>query len=182
MKKAVILLANGLEECEALMTRDVLIRSGIEVDLMSIYPEGNIVSQTGLIITPNTYYQKVEDMEKYDALILPGGKLGHANLDSFSQMNAILAYFLKEDKLVCAICAAPKILGHRGLLKNKKYTCFKGCEVGLDGNYQGSISEVDGNIITGRSVYYTSEFALNIVEQLLSKERRIEVENSIKSM
>ena len=108
--------------------------------------------------------------------------MGHANLDSFFEMSAILDYFVESQKLICAICAAPKILGHRGLLKDKSFTCFKGCESGLDGAYTGSISEIDGNIITGRSVYYTSEFALNIVEKLLGKEKRLEVEKSIKSL
>ena len=50
MKRLMMLMADGCEECEALVTRDVLKRAGIEVEMKSIMGREVVVSQNGLLI------------------------------------------------------------------------------------------------------------------------------------
>ena len=180
MKKVLMLLADGVEECEALVTRDVLVRGGLTVDMHSIMNKETVLSSHGISIKCDSYQNL--DLSEYDGVILPGGGKGTQNLDKYEKMNDILAYFHKEGMLMAAICAAPMVLGHRGYLKGKKFTCFKGCEEGLDGKYTGEEVERDGNIITGRSMYYSSDFGLRILEYLLGVPKAIQIAKAIKSL
>ena len=175
-----MLLADGVEECEALVTRDVLIRAGIMVVMKSIMNKEVVVSQTKLFVKADTVDEL--PLDEFDAVILPGGGLGTQNLDRYEKMDEILNHFFSNHKLVAAICAAPMVIGHRGYLKNKRFTCFKTCEEGLDGIYTGKEVERDDNLITSRSMYYASEFALEIIDYLLGKEIKMKVGNSIKSI
>ena len=180
MKSVLMLLADGVEECEALMTRDVLIRAGIKVVMKSIMNKEVVISQSKLLVKADTMDEL--SLNEFDGVILPGGGLGTQNLDHYEKMDEILNHFFSNHKLVAAICAAPMVLGHRGYLKNKRFTCFKTCEEGLDGIYTGSEVEIDGNIITSRSMYYASDFALEIVNYLLGNEIKNKVANSIRSL
>ena len=175
-----MLLADGVEECEALVTRDVLVRAGITVVMHSIMKKDTVLSSHGVLIKCDSYENL--DLNEYDGIILPGGGKGTQNLDKYEKMDSILAYFAKELKLMAAICAAPTVFGHRGYLKNKKFTCFKGCEEGIIGNYTGEEVERDGNVITGRSMYYSSDFGLRIVEYLLGVPKAIQISRAIRSL
>ena len=180
MKKVLMLLADGVEECEALVTRDVLVRAGLTVVMQSIMGREVVTSSHNIFIKCDSY-QNI-DLDEFDGVILPGGGRGTQNLDNYEKMDDILHYFNEKGKLLSAICAAPMVLGHRGYLKNKKFTCFKGCEEGLDGIYTGEEVERDGNIITGRSMYYSSDFGLKIVEYLLGAQKAVQIAQAIKSL
>jgi len=83
-------------------------------------------------------------------------------------------------KLSCAICAAPSILGHRGLLKDRKYTCYPTFdEPSFNGEYQQVLAVKDGNLITGRGMGATIDFALKIIETLCDKQTLENVKNGI---
>lgn len=168
--RAVILYANGFEDVEAIATRDVLVRAGIEVvDLLTenIYSEFEVKSSHGLFLNR---FNKASDFNiDFDALILPGGGLGVKNLLASLETKRLLDIAFKKQKLVCAICAAPMVLGKYGYLKNKKYTCFAGCNEGIDGDFTAKEVEIDGNIITARSMLYSIPFGLAIIERLLGK-------------
>ena len=86
---------------------------------------------------------------------------------------------MKADKFVSAICAAPTILGHRGYLKGKNYTCFTSMDEDFGGTYENKYAVRDGNIITGISAAGTIDFAFLIIETLLGKEHSDKVKNSI---
>ena len=88
----------------------------------------------------------------------------------------------ENNKLMCAICAAPMVLGKYGLLHNKKFTCFAGCNEGLDGNFTAKEVEIDGNIITGRSMLYSVPFGLAILEYLLGKDAKERVYKQIEGL
>ena len=180
MKKVLMLLADGVEECEALVTRDVLVRGGLTVDMFSIMNRETVLSSHGILIKCDLYNRV--DLSEYDGIILPGGGKGTQNLDKYEEMNNILNYFHEEGALMAAICAAPMVLGHRGYLKGKRFTCFKGCEAGLDGIYTSEEVERDGNIITGRSMYYSSDFGIRILEYFLGVPKAIQIAKAIKSL
>lgn len=177
--KLLMITVNGVEESEALYTRDVLIRGGIEVDMMNIDEEAYVISSHQLKIETIPYFN---DYSSYDGLVLPGGKRGVNNIDNSSKIDEILKYFFLNKKLVSAICAAPSLLGKRGYLKNKPFTCYPGWEIGIDGNYQNNEVTVYENIITGRSVDYSSLFALKIIGYLKGEEEMKRIEKQIKGI
>ena len=180
MKKVLMLIADGVEDSEALTTRDILVRAGITVVTKSIMGRYEVMSSHGVMFNCDVY--KYLPLSDFDGIVLPGGGRGTQNLDAYKEMDEYLEHFAKEHKLLAAICAAPMVLGHRGYLKGKKFTCFKGCEEGLDGIYTGKEVERDDNIITGRSMYFSADFGLEIVKYLLDDEVALKVEKAIKSL
>ena len=171
-----MLLTNGTEEVEALMARDVLLRAGLEVDLMNIDNETEIVSSHQVLLKVLPYSN---EFDKYDALMIPGGKRGVINIDNSSAIDEILDHFINHHKLIGAICAAPSILGKRGYLENKKYTCYPGWEKEEYGIYTGKEVEKDVHLITGRSVNYTSKYALEIINHFLGPKEKKRIQDQI---
>ena len=101
------------------------------------------------------------------------------NLETKQQVVDNLHAFMKNNHLVCAICAAPMVLGKLGYLKGRNYTCFAGCNEGLIGNYTAKEVEIDGNIITGRSMKYSVVFGLTILEKVAGLEIKNKVATAI---
>lgn len=165
-----LILANGFEDTEALTTRDVLIRAGINVITCSISDSLDVRSSFRVVVRADELLKKIKTCEPYDFIILPGGGMGFKNLLGCEFLKAYLDEFVLHEKLVCAICAAPAVLGLIGYLNNKKYTCFAGFNKGFDGIFTGNEVEIDGNFITARSMAYSIPFGLAIVEKLLGKE------------
>lgn len=173
--RGLLILADGFEDTEALTTRDVLIRAGIEVKTCSITDRLEVESSFGVHILCDALLKLMFDLEPYDFIILPGGGRGTRNLKECEFLKGFLDYFVSHNKLVCAICAAPSVLGQYGYLENKKYTCFAGFNAGIIGDFTGNEVEKDDNIITARSMQYSIPFALTIIETLLGKEAKEKV-------
>lgn len=166
--KGLMLLADGFEDTEALSTRDVLIRGGIDMITCSVKNEPAVMSSMGIELYADTTYRGVT-LDDYDFIVLPGGGGGTRILYTSEFVKDALKHF--ENKLMCAICAAPSVLGKYGYLNNKKFVCFPGFEDGIMGHYQSDGTVVvDGNIITARSMYYSIEFGLTILKTLLGEE------------
>ena len=168
--RGLILYANGFEDTECLSTRDVLVRAGIEMVSASINDDQVVASSFGVPVLANTLLKNIKSFDDFDFIVLPGGGRGTQNLKESKLVENAVMEFVKKDKLICAICAAPSVFGKYGLLKNTNYTCFAGCNEGVIGNFTGDEVEVDGNIITARSMMYSIPFALAIIEKLLGKE------------
>lgn len=180
--RGLLLLADGFEDTEALTTRDVLTRAGIEITTASISDYLEVESSFGIHVLADALLKLIFDTTPYDLLILPGGGRGTRNLSESILVPQYIEKFYRANKLVCAICAAPSILGKLGYLKNKKYTCFAGFNEGIDGIFTGNEVEVSDNIITARSMKYSIDFTLTIVEKLLGKQQRDRVEAGLKGL
>lgn len=170
--RGLVLLANGFEDTEALTTRDVLIRSGIEMVSASISETKTVVSSFGVSVLSDKLLKEINNIDDFDFIVLPGGGRGTQNLKESKLVEETVRKFADKNKILCAICAAPSIFGKYGLLVNKNYTCFAGCNEGVIGNFTGNEVEVDGNIITARSMMYSIPFALTIIEKLLGKDTK----------
>lgn len=168
--KCLMILADGFEDTEALTTRDVLIRAGIEVTTASITDHQEVESSFGVLVLADSLLKLIFDTTPYDAIILPGGGRGTRNLSECELLPQYLEKFNQQNKYICAICAAPSILGKLGYLENRKYTCFAGFNEGIAGIFTGKEVETDGKFITARSMQYSIPFALEIVNNLLGKE------------
>jgi len=168
--RGLLILADGFEDTEALTTRDVLLRAGFEVKTCSITDRLEVQSSFGVHVLADALLKLMFDLEPYDFIILPGGGRGTKNLRECEFLKAYLDYFLLHNKLICAICAAPSVLGQYGYLENRRYTCFAGFNAGISGKFTGKEVERDGNIITARSMQYSIPFALEIIDYLVGPE------------
>ncbi len=163
MKKAGIFFAEGFEEIEALAVVDLLRRAGIETDMISIASE-EVEGAHGIRVTTDKVLSET-DFAELDIIILPGGGPGTDNLEACEELMEQLDLFYKKDKPIAAICAAPGILGHRGMLKGRKACSYPSREESLEGAEVVRDEAVqDGNIITGRGAGCAIPFALLIIE------------------
>ena len=164
-----LFLADGFEECEALCPLDILRRGGIEVKMVGVGKE-YITGTHGITVKADILESQIILDRKLQGVILPGGMPGTNNLESNETVKRAVTFANENKKLVCAICAAPKILGGMGLLNNKNATCFPGFENDLMGaNLSGNYVVQDGNIITAKGVGVAFEFGFSILENFTDK-------------
>lgn len=173
--KVLTIMSNGFEELEAVGTIALLRRSGLEVDIASLH--GNEATGRFDITVSKTQSLKDVDYTTYDMLFLPGGPHWR-ELEDSKEVTTIIDYFMKNDKYVAAICAAPTILGRLGYLKNKYYTCFTSMNEDFGGTYVDTYTAIDGKIITGRSAAAVIDFGFLIIKTLQgdAQEQKIKAE------
>ena len=165
MKTIFVFLAEGFEEIEALTPVDVLRRAGLSVQTVSVMDEQVVAGAHGVPVLADKMFADIcpEDAEM---ILLPGGLPGATNLDAHEGLSQMILDFAAAEKPLAAICAAPLVLGNRGLLQGKKATCYPGFETYLQGaDYTAALVEKDGNIITGKGPGAAMEFAFAIVEK-----------------
>lgn len=161
-----LFLADGFEECEALVPLDILRRGGIKVKTVGV--DNQFVTGSHKITVKTDMTEKdIKLNEELDAVILPGGMPGTTNLENSDTVRDTVSFANDNNKLVCAICAAPKILGGMGLLMDKNATCFPGFEKDLTGALVSQKSVVkDGNIITAKGAGVAFNFGFEILKAL----------------
>jgi len=179
MKTAIVFLAEGFEEIEAITVVDLLRRGNIEVDIISITNNKFVTGRTNITIVAD-YNIDEKEMCGYDALILPGGMPGTKNLIENKIVCDTILKFNDKKKLISAICAAPIVFGKLGVLEGKKACCYPGFENELLGAKvsNGNVC-VDGNIITSKGIGTAIEFALSIIGYLEGKSVSERVSKSI---
>lgn len=175
-----VFLADGFEIIEALAPVDVLRRA--KVDTKTVGVTGKTVkSSCGVTVTADI---TIDEFDFYDveAVVLPGGMPGTINLENNEKVQSAIDNAVYVNVPVCAICAAPSILGHKGLLDGKEAICFPGFEDALSG---AKISEnyvvSDGNFITAKGAGVCIDFGLEIVKKLRSEELADEIKHTIQS-
>ena len=162
-------LADGFEETEALVTLDMMRRAGIEISTVGI-ASSVINGAHGIKVTADISEGDVM-LSVCDGIILPGGMPGTENLYSSDVVSSAVDYCINNDKLIGAICAAPVILGRRGLLKGHKAVCFPGFEEELESAEICDAACVkSGNIITAKGAGCVFEFSHEIIAAVRDKQ------------
>lgn len=163
-------LADGFEEIEALAVVDILKRAKIDVTTVGV-GDGLIRGTHDIFVKPDVSLADFSVGEDLTGVILPGGMPGVKNLDAEPVIKDAVTYCVSWDLPVCAICAAPSLLGKMGVLIGKKATCFPGFEENLLGAVLSDEKVVtDGNIITAKGAGCALPFGFAIIEKVLSKE------------
>ena len=170
MAKTGIFLADGFEEIEALTVVDLLRRAGIDITMFSIMGKKQVLGSHGIQVEADALLEDC-DFDALDMVILPGGMPGTKNLDECKALTDAVVAFNGAGKLLAAICAAPTVYGHLGLLKGKKACCYPGREGELTGA-EVQMSEVvaDEGFITSRGMGTAIPFGLAIIEHYQGKE------------
>ena len=180
MKRAVVFMADGLEECEGLITVDILRRAGVEVIMASIMGRIPISSSREIVIMADALAEDV-DYDTVDLIVLPGGRIGTENLGASELVRAKCVEFAADKrKRVAAICAAPSVLAGLGLLDGKRATChpdFEGAMAGAKLTGEGCV--VDGNITTGQGLGATFDFALSLAADLAGEKTAKKIRGGI---
>lgn len=178
--KVLVFLADGFEEVEALTVVDYLRRMDINVETISITGDTKVRGAHDIRVIADKTIDKLESIESYDGLIIPGGLPGASNLrDDERVVNAVKSAYT-ENKLVAAICAGPIVLERAGILIDKDVTSYPGFGKQLKGvNYRVEAVVVDKNIITSRGPHYAVDFAIEIVSYLLGEEKAEELKGHI---
>lgn len=165
--KGLMLLHNHMEDLEALGTRALLERTRIDVVTTTFNRDKRVRMAYGVVVEADLLYREV-NVADYEFLIIPGGKYVLEVLETDVSIKNLIKEFHQHNKLIGAICAGPMFLGELGLLENKQYTIFPGCE---SDSYKGLLRQdkkavTDGNIITARSVGAVVEFAYEIIQAI----------------
>lgn len=173
-----IFLADGFEEVEALAPLDILRRANLETKTVGV--TGMEVKGAHDICVKADIALSDVDFEKIDAVILPGGLLGTENLDKNENVKEAVKWANDNKKLVCAICAAPSILGKMGILNGKEATCYPGFEDSFgDGKYIKQSVVRSDNIITSDGMGSAFKFGFAITSALLSEETAEKIKQQI---
>lgn len=169
-KTALIILAEGFEETEAIACIDVLRRANIEVTIAGLQALA-VKGSHKIKITADYELDKITG--DFDALILPGGMPGAMNLAASERVRSLILKLADSGKIIAAICASPAlVLSPAGILKNKTATCYPGMQSNFDKTtkYKDETVVIDGNIITSPGPGSALLFAVSIAEKLLDKD------------
>lgn len=205
----VMFLAPGFEEVEALAPLDLLRRAGLKVVTVAVreaktnilmsrlanigvsacnlWDEAPTVTGSHGItvtadLTESAFTGYLNGKFAPEAVILPGGMPGTTNLDASPTVERALELAAAKGSYLCAICAAPLVLGKRGYLNGKRATCYPGFEEYLTGATVGGKVIRDGRIITAAGMGVAQEFGFEIISALVSPEKAGEIREAIRSM
>ena len=171
-------LAQGCEELEAITIIDLLRRAEINVVTAGLDSKP-VTASHGTVIIPDTDLDTALQ-DDYDMIVLPGGLPGADHLDNDERIKNILINMANNGKFTAAICAAPKVLANSGILNDKRATCYPGFLDDADNVDVGNDAVVtDGKVITSRGPGTAMDFALTLIESLVGKEKRDEVEKGL---
>lgn len=172
MKKVLLMLSHDVEDIEALGTRALLKRAGIDVVTSTFQKQLMIETAFGLHVQVDQYIDNI-DIDTCDMLIIPGGKYVNETIDLHDKMQILAKSFNHKGKMIAAICAGPRFLGRANLLDGIHYTAYPGSEKDvIDGIYEPDKKAIqDGLFITARSAGCVYEFAYEIISNLMGIER-----------
>jgi 4-methyl-5(b-hydroxyethyl)-thiazole monophosphate biosynthesis len=176
--KVLVPLAQGFEEIEAITIIDILRRAQINVTTASL-GDNPVIGAHNITVAADIDIKKAVS-GNFDCIILPGGMPGSTNLKENSSVLSLIKKINSSGGIVSAICAAPIVLGHAGILAGKKAVCFPGFENELSGatiSKEGVV--VDGNIVTGKGPGCAIAFSLKLIELISGKEISDNVKDSL---
>ena len=168
-KNAILVLANGFEEIEAIAVFDILERAGVKVTMAGL-SEKEVISARKMHILTDITLSQVSN--KFDAIVLPGGGEGAKNLSKSVELLDLIKSMHQDNKVIAAICASPAlVLAPTGILSGKKITCYPDMKSNLpqDVLFEDKDIVIDGNIITSKGPGTAITFGLKLAEILIGK-------------
>jgi 4-methyl-5(b-hydroxyethyl)-thiazole monophosphate biosynthesis len=173
MPNALVILADGFEEIEAVAPVDLLRRAGAEVTVASLAENRHATGRSGFTVHADAALGTVQDL-----LFLPGGP-GVKNLRADPLVREIVLHHEREGRWLAAICAAPTVLHDCGLLVGRRFTSHPSVSPELPAARLNDRVVTDGKIITSRGAGTAVEFGLELVARLVGKSQANEISKAI---
>lgn len=174
-----VFFAEGFEEIEGLTVVDLCKRAGIETDMVSITDEKMVMGSHKIPIIADITLKEV-DFGALDMIVLPGGLKGTQGLEACEPLMKQVDQFYETGKYISAICAAPSIFGHRGILKGKDACSYPSFESHLEGaNVKKDSAVMCENVTTSRGMGCSIDFALAIIERFQGKEAATKIAEQV---
>ena len=180
MPRVLVPLAEGFEEIEAITVVDLLRRAGIEVHTASL-AERAVTGSHGITVTADLPLDQVRATD-YDMIALPGGMPGADHLKQDPRVISLLQQFAQSGRYTAAICAAPGVLAHAGLLEGRAATSYPGflrADSAPGIRLREEAVVVDGKVATSRGPGTAMEFGLKLIELLAGPEARRRVQERL---
>jgi 4-methyl-5(b-hydroxyethyl)-thiazole monophosphate biosynthesis len=180
MTRVLVPLAQGCEELEAITITDLLVRAGITVVTAGLDNEP-VRASRGITIIPDTDLDTALHQD-FDMIVLPGGLPGADHLNNDPRIQQLIKTMASANKYIAAICAAPRVLAHAGLLDGRRATAYPGTLEKLslpDTLLMPDAVVCDDNIITSRGPGTAMDFTLTLIEILAGMETRNQVEKGL---
>ncbi|KND00062.1 DJ-1 family protein [Spizellomyces punctatus DAOM BR117] len=173
---ALVLITDGNEEMEAVISIDILRRAGVDVTVAGLNGPNTVECSRHVKIVPDTGLSAVKD-KTFDAILLPGGMGGAEAFSKSSTVHELLSQYYSQQKVVAIICASPIVLKAAQVAKGRSVTAHPSVKDQLvqDYNYKEERVVVDGNLITSRGPGTAFEFALAVVKKLQGPEKLKEI-------
>lgn len=175
-----VFLAEGFELVEAMAPVDILRRTKVEVKTVGVTGR-QVAASNGVPVVADLEIAQAQ-REGLSAIVLPGGLPGTVNLEQSPEVQDFIDFCAEQGVLIAAICAAPSILAHKGLLRGREATAFPSFQKDLEeGGAQLSPRFVvrDGQFITARGMGVSTQFGLALAEALASPETAEQIKSSI---
>ena len=171
--KVLIPIAEEIEEMEAVILMDVLVRAGYQVEMLSVTGDRSINCSRGLQIKSAG---QLRLNSKWDLILIPGGMPGAVNLAQSNTLKSVLENHVAEGKIYGAICAAPAVvLKPWGLLPQYTITSHPTFANAIE-NWKDIRVSFSENCITSQGPGTALEMALFVIETMSGKKLRQEVE------
>lgn len=155
--------AQGFEEVEAIAALDVIRRAGIEIKSVGVGSK-TVIGSHSIPVVCDLSAEEITSFEGIDGVVLPGGMPGTLNLFESDTVHKAVDYCFENNRLLCAICAAPLILGRKNILNGKQAVCFPGFEEELIGaEISNNFVCISDNVITAKGMGSAVNFGLAIV-------------------
>jgi 4-methyl-5(b-hydroxyethyl)-thiazole monophosphate biosynthesis len=180
MPHVLVPLAQGCEELEAVTVIDLLRRAGIEVVAAGL-AAGPVRASRGVVLVPDSTLDEVAHQD-FDMIVLPGGLPGADHLNDDPRIREMLQRAAAAGRYTAAICAAPKVLASAGLLDGRQATAYPGVLDRLNLPRTEVLQRAvvtDGHVVTSRGPGTAMDFALELIERLLGRPKRDEVEAAL---
>ncbi|GHV36063.1 DJ-1 family protein [Spirochaetia bacterium] len=191
-KKVIVLLAEGFEEVEAITPIDYLRRAGLEVTTAAVGASRTVTGSHGIPVTADAVLPDLVKAGKaaasaWDAVLIPGGMPGAANLAASTETGALLKEMAAAaGKIVAAICASPAVvLAPLGILAGRRFTCYPGMEEKVSGaRWSDDKVVIDsdsagGSIITSRGAGTAAAFAIAVIGKLVGEAEGKKIATSV---
>ena len=181
MSRVLVPLAEGFEEIEAITVVDLLRRAGIEVHTAALAGR-QVTGSHGITVTSDRLLEDARASD-YDMIVLPGGLPGADHLKADARVTSLLREFAAAGRYTAAICAAPGVLAHAGLLAGRAATSFPGfltpdSAPGL--RLRDDPVVIDGKVATSRGPGTAMDFGLALIELLEGAEARQRVQERLR--
>jgi len=173
MARIAFVLGNDFEDSEFRQPFDTLRGAGNEVEVVGVKAGEVVRGKHGEQVTIDAAASE-RDPTKFDAVVIPGGySPDHLRMDK--EVVRFVQGFVRNNKLVAAVCHGPQLLIEADAVEGKKLTSWPSVRTDLlnaGAKWVDREVVVDGTLITSRKPDDLPAFTAEIQKQLGNRELR----------